>query len=100
MENPKLGIAFIRGLNMFGKRNISESQLRKVLKDIERENHKAVKFVGIYGRHKDIIVFKKTGVHYATVGYWIESKLANLLGEKVCVTTRSLKVVKGVVDRF
>ena len=99
MASRKLGIAFIKGLNMFGKRNIGKSRLREILKRIERR-YPQVKFLGVYGVHNDIVVFKKSGVHYATVGSWIEKELKIETSQKVHVTTRSLDVVKRVVERF
>ena len=99
-NSAKLGIAFIKGLNMFGNRNIDEKQVRKALSKIEARHSSQVKFVGVYGQHNDIIVFKKLGVQYATVGSWIELELKKILNEDVHVTTRSMKVVKGVVEKF
>ncbi len=96
----KLGMAFVKGLNMFGSRNLDERRFRQILKRIERKHSKNVKFLGIYGKHHDIVVFKKSGVHYATVGNWIEEELRRSLGLETPVTTRSMKTIIGVVDRF
>ena len=97
-KNGKIGIAFIRGVSMFGSHNLSKDQLRRILKNIERKHSKSVKFLSIYDN--DTIVFSKTGVHYATVRRWIEDALLEQLGEKLFVTTRSLEKVKKVVDKF
>ncbi len=98
LDSGKIGIAFVKGLNMFGRKNISSSQIRRLLKRVEFAHKANVRFIGIYGKHSDIIMFKKAGVQYATIGSWIEKALKSELGEDVCVTTRSLKVVKGVVS--
>nr|AAZ32105.1 hypothetical protein [uncultured euryarchaeote Alv-FOS5] len=95
----KLGLAFLRGLGMFGGNNVSESQMRKVLKSIEERHRGAVKFLGIYGVHNDIIVFEKQGVHYATVGTWIEYEMKKL-GLDIPVTTRSMRTVSEVVKKW
>ncbi len=95
----KIGVAFLRGVGMFGRNNVSEKQIRKLLKRIESHHPGSVKFLGIYGNHKDVIVFQKTGVHYATVGGWIEAELKKL-GLDVPVTTRSIKVLEEVVRKW
>ncbi len=100
MKSKKYGIAFLKGVSMFGRKNISEDSMRKLLKRIEKKHPNQVKFIGVYGIHSDIVVFQKSGVHYATVGHWIEDEIKKDLGLDVPVTTRSLKTVKLVVDRF
>ncbi len=100
MRSRKLGIAFLKGVRMFGQNNISGSGLRAILREIESKHSNNVKFLGIYGVHSDIVVFKKQGVHYATIGQWIETGIKQKFGLEIPVTTRSLQTIKKVVERF
>jgi len=89
----KMGIAFIRGMGMFGSRNYRKEEILECLSDIE-----SFKIVGMYGN--DNIVFEKEGMHYASAGKLIERRLEKKFKEKFFVTTRSMSTVEGIVKKF
>jgi len=92
----KPGIAFIRGIGMFGKRNYSRQKILSCLRKIENKN---IKIIGIYGN--DNIIFLKSGnIHYATVGRKIEKSLEKCFNEKFYVTTRALSTLRGLIKNF
>jgi len=92
----KPGIAFIRGIGMFGKRNYSKQKILSCLKKVENEN---LKIVGMYG-NDNILFLKSNNIHYATVGRKIENFLEKCFNERFYVTTRSLRTVKGLVKNI
>ncbi len=90
----KKGIAFIRGIGMFGSKNYTKEEIIKCMDEIE-----GVTVVGMYGN--DNIVFgKEEGMHYASVGKLIEQRLEKKFNEKFFVTTRSMSTIKGMLDKF
>ncbi|MBU3902238.1 MAG: hypothetical protein KKE04_02590 [Candidatus Thermoplasmatota archaeon] len=92
----KTGIAFIRGIGMFGRKKYSKQKILNCLKRIEDKN---LKIVGIY--NKDNIIFLKNGdIHYAIVGKKIEKQLEKCFNEKFYVTTRGLSTVKGLIKNI
>ncbi len=92
----KPGIAFIRGIGMFGRKNYSKQKILSCLKKIESKN---IKILGMYGN--DNIIFLKSGnIHYATVGRKIEKSLKKCFDEKFYVTTRGLNTVKGLIKNI
>ena len=50
----KRGVAFIRGISMFGSKNYTKEDISGCLKHIENKN---MKIIGMYGR--DNIIFEK-----------------------------------------
>lgn len=92
----KPGIAFIRGIGMFGKRNYTKQRILSCLKKIENEN---LKIVGMYG-NDNILFLKSNNIHYAAVGRKIEKSLEKCFGERFYVTTRALSTVKGLVKNI
>ncbi len=92
----KTGIAFIRGIGMFGKRNYSRQKIISCMKKIESKN---IKIVGIYNKY-NIIFLKNDNIHYATVGKKIEECLGKCFDEKFWVTTRALRTVKGLIKNI
>lgn len=95
MRQNKIGIAFIRGVSMFGNKNYSKGEIMDCLKELEGNK---VKFIAIYGN--DNVIFKKGNVHYATVGSMIEKCLEKRFGEKFYVTTRSFETIARLVKKF
>lgn len=87
----KLGVAFIRGLNIYGKNRITQRQLMRALKHLEGDDLRFLKIV-----KTDDVVFQKNGIHYATVGTRMERKLKEVFGKRIYVTTRSLKTLEKV----
>ena len=85
------GIAFIRGLNIYGKNRITQRKLMHHLKQLESDQIRILKIV-----KTDDILFMKNGIHYATVGREIERKLKAVLGKDVYVTTRSITTLSRV----
>lgn len=92
----KTGIAFIRGIGMFGKRNYTAKSILSCLKKIENRN---IKIVGIYN-NDNILFLKSDNIHYATVGKKIEESLEKCFNEKFYVTTRALNTVKGLIKNI
>lgn len=90
----KRGVAFIRGVGMYGSKNYTQRQIRRCLRNIEGDG---VAIVDMYGA--DNIVFE-TGGHYATVGQRIERQLERCLGESFSVTTRSMQTVACMAERY
>ena len=86
------GVAFIRGIGMFGNRNYTREEIAECLEGI------GINIVGLYGN--DNIVFEKEGMHYASAGKLIERCLEKRFKEKFYVTTRSMGTVTGIVNRF
>jgi uncharacterized protein (DUF1697 family) len=89
----KTGIAFIRGIGMFGRRNYSKQKILKCLKKTENKN---LKIVGMY-QNDNILFLKSSNIHYASVGKKIEKQLEKCFNEKFYVTTRALSTVKGLI---
>lgn len=87
----KLGVAFIRGLNIYGKNRITQRQLMRALKQIEGDDLRILKIV-----KTDDIIFQKNNIQYATAGSRIEKRLKALFGKNIYVTTRSLKTIDRV----
>jgi len=97
MSSPstwKLGVAFIRGLNMFGKNKITQRQLLRQLKDIETDDLKILSLV-----KTDDVLFQKRNMHYATAGSMIEKKLKQIFKKPILVTCRSTSTLTKVQTR-
>lgn len=90
----KRGVAFIRGVGMYGSKNYTKERMLRCLQDIEGDG---VAIVGMYGT--DNVVFETDG-HYASVGHRIEQRLERCLGEPFSVTTRSMETVRRVVEQY
>ncbi|HDM60245.1 MAG TPA: DUF1697 domain-containing protein [Archaeoglobus veneficus] len=90
-EEWKLGVAFIKGINMFSTRRITKEEMRGILKSIEDD-----KLEILFLFKADNVVFRKRNIHYAEVAMRIEKVLEKRLG-KVCVTTRSLRTLEGIL---
>ena len=85
----KMGVAFIRGINIYRSKRISRNKLLELCKSVEDENLRIVKVV-----RTDNIIFEKRKMHYATVGSRLERVLSNYHKEPVCVTSRSMRTVR------
>ncbi|MFQ6135587.1 MAG: DUF1697 domain-containing protein [Candidatus Hydrothermarchaeales archaeon] len=90
----EIGIAFIRGINFYSIRRIRKEEIFEILKDAESKN---LKILG--GYKSDNVIFAKEGIHYAAVGKIFEDLLEKHFGSKVFVTTRSLRSVKGILNK-
>ena len=90
-NNWKEGVAFVRGINIYKNARITQEQMLKLCKKIENHNLKIVKIV-----NTDNIIFKKRGIHYATVGSKLEKVLSEYFGKPIYVTTRSMKTIKSL----
>ncbi|MCL7416129.1 MAG: DUF1697 domain-containing protein [ANME-2 cluster archaeon] len=91
----QLGVAFVRGLNMFGRNRITVEEMRNLLIDIEDDS---LHIIDLY--KPDNIIFQKTGIHYAQVGLRIQAVLQDLFGKEVMVTTRSINTINGLMKRI
>lgn len=89
----KKGVAFVRGINMFGNSRIKKEEMLELSEKIEDEN---VRVVGLY--RSDNIIFEKREIHYAEVGKRLEGVLSDHFGEPIHVTTRSIGTVRGIVE--
>lgn len=83
------GVAFIRGINIFGSKRISKKEMLNLCKKIEDEN---LRIIGIF--KTDNIVFEKRRIHYANVSSRLEKILLDYFKEKVYVTSRSMRTIK------
>ncbi|MEA2054103.1 MAG: hypothetical protein U9O96_03145 [Candidatus Thermoplasmatota archaeon] len=91
----KRGIAFIRGMGMFGSKNYTKEEIMGCLKEIR---NKAINIIGMYGN--DNVIFEKEEMHYASVGKLIERCLERKFNERFFVTTRSMDTIKGIAGKF
>jgi len=85
------GVAFIRGINIYGKNRITQRQLMHHLKELESDKIRILKII-----KTDDIIFQKNGIHYAVIGAEIEKKLKAVFGKKVYVTTRSIPTLSRI----
>lgn len=87
----QLGVAFVRGLNIYGRNRITQRRLMRALKELEGDDLQILRIV----KTNDVI-FKKNGIHYSTAGSRIERKLKEVLKKDIYVTTRSIKTLERV----
>jgi len=83
------GVAFVRGINIYKTRRISQKEMLNLCKSIEDENLKIIKVV-----KTDNIIFEKRKIHYAEVSLRLEKVLSDYFKEKIYVTSRSLKTIR------
>lgn len=95
MPKWQVGVAFVRGLNMFKVRRIKAEKIFKALKRVKNKN---VRFIGMY-KTDNIIFVKRREVPYAAASSIIERKLSKLFKERIYVTSRSLRSVRGAIER-
>jgi len=88
-----IGVAFIRGISMFGKKNYRKEEIEQCLKK------SGIKILMIYG-NDNIVFYKPDGMQYATIGARIEKALEKCFGEKFYVTTRSISTIKNMVEKI
>lgn len=86
------GVAFIRGINVYKSKRISQKRMLKLCKSAEDENVKIVKIV-----KTDNVIFEKRAVHYATVSSRLEKVLSKHFGKPVYVTSRSMRTIQLVI---
>lgn len=91
----KEGVAFVRGINIYRNGRITQKEMIKLCKKIETDDLKILKIV-----KTDNILFKKRNMHYASVGAKIEGVLSKHFGKQIYVTTRSLKTIKDLIEKF
>ncbi len=95
MSEWQVGVAFVRGLNMFKARRIKGEKIFKALKRGETKN---VQFIRMY--KTDIIIFvKRKEVPYAAASSIIERELSKLFGERIYATSRSVRSVRGALEQ-
>lgn len=82
-------VAFVRDVNIYKNTRITREQMFELCKKIENRNLKIVKIV-----NTDNIIFKKRGIHYATVGSKLEKILSEHFGKPIYVTIRSMKTIR------
>jgi uncharacterized protein (DUF1697 family) len=91
----QLGVAFVRGLNMFGQNCITVEEMRNLLIEIEDDS---LHIIDLY--RADNIIFEKIGIHYAEVGLRIQAVLHQLFGKEIMVTTRSFNTLNGLMNKI
>ncbi|MEF8848799.1 MAG: DUF1697 domain-containing protein [Candidatus Thermoplasmatota archaeon] len=92
----KVGIAFIRGIGIFGSKNFTKKEVISCLEEIEDND---IRIIGMFSN--DNIVFEKTeDIHYATVGSMIEKALSEEFGVEFNVTTRAFRTVKRLIEKY
>jgi len=84
------GIAFIRGINMYGSNRITRAEMMKLCKSIENDR---VRILGLFGL--DNVVFQKRGIHYASIGKMLEKVLSKRFKRSIYVTARSMRTLEG-----
>lgn len=87
-KNWKVGVAFVRGINIYKSARITQNKILKLCKKLEGDNIRILRIVNL-----DNIIFKKSGIHYAAVGSKLEKMLTSYFKKPVYVTTRSMKTV-------
>jgi len=87
------GVAFIRGIGMFGSNNYTKEEILDCIGEI-----KSFRIVGMYGN--DNLIFEKEDMHYASAGKIIEDALEGKFGKKFYVTTRSMSTIKAIAEKF
>lgn len=90
----KLGVAFIRGIGMYGSKNYTQQQILQCLQNIQSDD---MAIIGMDGA--DNVIFETKG-HYATVGRRIEQHLEHCFGVPFSVTTRSMETVRRIVKAY
>jgi uncharacterized protein (DUF1697 family) len=83
------GVAFVRGINIYGSKRASQKKMLQLCKSIEDENLRIIKVV-----KTDNIVFEKGKIHYAEVSLRLEKILSDYFKERVYVTSRSMRTIK------
>lgn len=83
------GVTFIRGINVYRSKRISQKEMLKLCKSIEDENLRVIRVV-----KTDNIVFEKRNIHYAEVSSRLEKILSDYFKEKIYVTSRSMRTIK------
>ncbi len=89
----KIGIAFIRGISMFGNKNYTKNQIMDCLLK------NGIEAIMMYG-NDNIIFLKPNKMHYASIGSKIEKALKKCFNEEFYVTTRSFSTVRKIVDKM
>jgi len=87
--NWQRGVAFIRGINIYKTKRISQKKMLQLCKSVENENLRIIKVV-----KTDNVIFEKKNIHYAQVSLSLEKILSDYFKEKVFVTSRSMKTIK------
>ncbi len=93
-KHMKRGVAFIRGVGMYGSKNYTRQQILQCLQNIQSDD---MAIIGMDGA--DNVIFETNG-HYATVGRRIEQHLERCFGEPFSVTTRSMETVRRIVGIY
>ncbi len=95
MSEWQVGVAFVRGLNMF---KVRRAKAEKIFRALKRAENKSVRFIGMY-KTDDIIFVKRREVPYAAASSIIERELSKLFKERIYVTSRSLRSIRGVIGQ-
>jgi uncharacterized protein (DUF1697 family) len=90
-ENWKEGVAFVRGINMYKNTRITQKEMLELCKKVDSDHLKILRIVKI-----DNIIFKKKGMHYATVASKLEKVLSAHFGKPIYVATRSIKTIRAL----
>jgi uncharacterized protein (DUF1697 family) len=83
------GVAFMRGINVYTSKRITQDKMLELCRGIEDENLRIIKIV-----KTDNVVFKKKKIHYATVSSRLEKVLSKHFGKSVYVTSRSMRTIR------
>ena len=69
-------VAFVRGINVYGSKRISQKKMLELCKRIEDED---LKIIGVV--KTDNVVFEKRKMHYASVSSRLERVLSDYFGK-------------------
>jgi uncharacterized protein (DUF1697 family) len=89
----QMGVAFIRGINIYGNKRISRNKILELCRSIEDEDLRIIKVV-----KTDNVIFEKREMHYGAVSSRLERVLSNYFGKPIYVTSRSMKTI-GLLTR-
>ncbi|MEA1904413.1 MAG: DUF1697 domain-containing protein [Candidatus Hadarchaeota archaeon] len=88
-QNWEEGVAFVRGINIYKNVRVTQRKMLELCKKVENDDLQILKIV-----RTDNVIFKKRGMHYATVGSKLENVLSSHFGKPIYVTTRSMKTIR------
>jgi uncharacterized protein (DUF1697 family) len=89
------GVAFIRGINIYRSKRISQKKMLQLCKSIEDEELRIIKVV-----KTDNILFEKKKIHYAEVSSRLEKVLSDYFKERVYITSRSMRTIRFLTGRI
>jgi uncharacterized protein (DUF1697 family) len=88
------GVAFVKGINFHANNRITKARMLDLCRSIESDD---LKILGIV--RTDNIIFKRRGMHYATVSKKLEKVLSEHSKRQIHVTSRSMRTLRALKER-